>query len=96
MAIRTMKSGGTVRLAGHRFINYKINKATLNFRTTEDELLTVRLPSIGALVPTKKNKKIMDDVKHIPSIIGNDFLESQGLALYFNPSAQIVYLEYEI
>jgi hypothetical protein len=36
----------------------------------------------------------MDEVKAIPSIIGTGFLEDQKLALYFNPSAQTVYIEY--
>ena len=66
----------------------------MHFRTESDELLKVNLPTIGSLIPTKMDKRTMDEVKYIPSIIGNDFLENQKLALYFNPSARVVYLEY--
>jgi len=66
----------------------------LNFRTELDEIFKVNLPTIGSLIPTKINEKTMKEVKHIPTIIGNDFLEEQKLAFYFNPSASIVYLEY--
>lgn len=52
------------------------------------------MPAIGSLVPTKIDNKTLDEVKHIPSIIGNEFLEEQKLTLYFNPSNRVVYLEY--
>ncbi len=89
-----MRSGETVSLAGYRFFNHPIRDVTMNFRTETGELLKVNLPMIGSLIPTRLDQKTMDDVKHIPTIIGNDFLEEQKLALYFNPSARIVYLEY--
>jgi hypothetical protein len=94
MAITKMQSGATVTLAGYHFFNHPIKDATMNFRTESDELFKVDLPTIGSLIPTKIDKKTMDEVKYIPSIIGNDFLENQKLALYFNPSAQVAYLEY--
>ena len=94
MAITKMQSGATVTLAGYRFFNHPIKDATMNFRTESDELFKVNLPTIGSLIPTRMDKRTMDEVKYIPSIIGNDFLENQKLALYFNPSARVVYLEY--
>jgi len=94
MAITKMQSGETVTLAGYRFFNHPIKDATMNFRTESDELFKVNLPTIGSLIPTRMDKRTMDEVKYIPSIIGNDFLENQKLALYFNPSARVVYLEY--
>ena len=65
----------------------------MSFRTESNELFKVDLPAIGSLIPTKIDKKTMDEIKYIPSIVGNDFLENQKLALYFNPSARVVYLE---
>jgi len=50
---------------------------------------------MGVLIPTKINRKVLEEVKHIPSIIGNDFLEEQKFALYYNPSGRIAYLERE-
>jgi hypothetical protein len=93
MPITKMQSGETVSLAGHRFFNHLIKRVTLNFRTESDELFKVNLPTIGSLIPTKFDKKTMDEVKAIPSIIGTGFLEDQKLALYFNPSTQVVYVE---
>jgi len=94
MSIAKMQSGETVSLAGHRFFNHPIKNVTMNFRTESGELFKVNLPTIGSLIPTKIDKKTMDEVKAIPSIIGTGFLEDQKVALYFNPSTQIVYLEY--
>jgi len=94
MPITRMQSGEIVSLAGFRFFNHPIRDVTMNFRTESDELFKVNLPKIGSLIPTKIDKETMNNVKHIPSIIGNDFLEEQKLALYFNPSTRVVYLEY--
>jgi hypothetical protein len=49
--------------------------------------------SMGVLIPTKIDKKTLRDVQHIPSLIGNDFLEDQGFTLVFNPSNKSAYLE---
>ena len=83
-------------MAGFRFFNHPIKNVTMNFRTETDELFKVNLPTIGSLIPTKLDKKTINDVKHIPSIVGNDFLEDQKLAFYFNPSVKVAYLEYKI
>jgi hypothetical protein len=91
--MNNMQSGETVSIAGFHFFNHQIRNVTMNFRTEQNELFTVNLPTIGSLIPTKTDKKTMDEVKSIPSIIGHDFLEEQKLALYFNPSARLVYLE---
>jgi len=48
---------------------------------------------MGVLIPTKIDKKTLRDVQHIPSLIGNDFLEDQGFTLIFNPSNKSAYLE---
>lgn len=95
MPLKKMQKGETVSLAGFHFFNYPILNVTMLFRTENGEPCTVKLPKIGALIPTKINAKTLDNVKHIPSIIGNDFLEEQNTALYFNPSARIAYLEFE-
>ena len=67
----------------------------MNFRTEKGELFKTKLSNIAALVPTKLDKKTLDDVKSIPSIIGHDFLEENKIAFYFHPSAKITYLEYD-
>lgn len=93
LPITRMRSGGTVLLAGFRFFNHPIKNVIMNFRTDEKEIFEINLPSIGSLIPTKIHKKILDRVKSIPSIVGNDFLEEQRLSLYFNPYTRVAYLE---
>lgn len=93
LSIKTMQSGETVLLAGYHFFNHQIRNVRLNFKTEQGELLKIDLPSIGALIPTKINGQMLEEVKDIPSLIGNDFLEEQKFALYFNPSTHVTYLE---
>jgi len=93
LSIKTLQSGETVSLAGFRFFNHPIKDVTLNFKTEEGELLKINLPSIGALIPTKIDKNTLNEIIHIPSILGNVLLEEQKLALYFNPSTLVTYLE---
>lgn len=73
LSIKTMQSGETVYLAGFRFFNHPIENVSINFKTELGQLLKINLPSIGVLIPTKIDKKMLDEVKDIPSIIGNDF-----------------------
>jgi hypothetical protein len=94
LRLHTMQKGETVSLAGFRFFRYLINNVTMNFKTETGELFKSKLSTIGALVPTKLDKKTLNDVKSIPSIIGHDFLEENQLSFYFNASAKIAYLEY--
>jgi len=65
----------------------------MSFKTDSGGLFKGTLATFGALVPTKLDKKTLEDVRNIPSIIGHDFLEENKLALYFNVSAKIAYLE---
>lgn len=94
LPLRTMQKSEIVSLAGFRFFRHPINNVTMSFRAENGELYKGRLSSIGALVPTKLDKKTLSDVKNIPSIIGHDFLEENKLSFHFNVSAKIAYLEY--
>lgn len=94
LPIHTMQKGEMVSLAGFRFFRHPIHDVTMSFKTETGELFKGTLSSIGALVPTKLDKKTFDDVKYIPNIVGHDFLEENKLSLYFNPSAKVTYLEY--
>ncbi len=93
MPISKMQSGPSVRLGGLTFFNHSLGPASMTFKTEKNEPFKADLPNIGALVPTKLDQKTRDEVKLYPSIIGMDFLEHQRLALYYNPSAKIIYLE---
>ncbi len=93
LPIKTMQRGETVALAGFRFFNHPLKNAIIYFRADGDKLLKVELSSLGALIPTKIDEKILGAVKDIPSILGNDFLEDQRFTLTFNPSDQTAFLE---
>jgi hypothetical protein len=89
----TKMRGETVYLAGQKFINIQIMDVSLIFRTDTDELFKVHLEALGGLVPTKRTDEVMQEVMHIPSIVGNDFLEDHGLVLFYDPKREIAYLE---
>lgn len=93
LPITRMRPEGSAYLAGFHFLRCPIKTPSIRFRTEDAKSLKIVLPKIGVLVPTKITKKTLQDVKHIPSIIGNDFLEDHRFALYFNPTAKVAYLE---
>lgn len=93
LSIKTMQRGETVSLAGFRFFNYPIKSPTMYFKDEDGKLLKIELPSIGGLIPTKTDEKTLDEVKDIPTILGNDFLEDQRFTLSFNPSARVAFIE---
>ena len=88
-----MRKGESVYLAGFHFFKYNLGNASFTFKTIDNTSICFQLHNLGVLVPTKINKKVLEDVEPIPSIVGNDFLEEQKLALSFNPSQKITYLE---
>ena len=88
-----MQTGDTLQLAGFKFYRYSLGSATLSFRTETGEIFKGTLAKFGALVPTKLDRKTLDEVKNIPSIIGHDFLEENKLGLYFNVSTKTAYIE---
>jgi len=93
LPIKSMRKGESVSLAGFRFFKHNVKNASFTFRTQGDESISFEVKDLGILVPTKIDKKTLRDVEPIPSIIGNDFLEDHNLALFFNPSQKITYLE---
>ena len=93
LPIKKMRKGEGVKLAGFSFFNHKIGKASFIFKTTDDKSICFEIENLGVLVPTKINRKTLEDVEPIPSIIGNDFLEDHNLTLVFNPSQKITFLE---
>ncbi len=93
LPLHTMQKGPSLQLAGFKFFRYAIPNASLSFKTETGELFKGVLSTMGALVPTKLDKKTLDDVRNIPNIIGHDFLEENKLGFYFNVSTKTAYLE---
>jgi len=83
--------GFTVCLAGHKFVAVKCPHLSMMLNSTDGQLISSSNPTIILLTLTSPKER--KEVQEIPSIIGNDFLEENGLALFFNPAKKIAYLE---
>jgi len=93
LPIKSMRKGLGVSLAGFRFFKHNLKNASFTFKTADGGAISLQVQNLGVLVQTKINNKVLEDIKPIPSIIGNDFLEEHKLTLFFNPSQKIAYLE---
>lgn len=80
-----------VSLGGYKFLRYQLG-GTVYIKNEGGKMLGVNLP-ISVLWPTKK--KWPADVKHIPSILGSDFLRVGRFHLHFNPSKEKAFLQRE-
>ncbi len=88
------QSGEPAYLAGFRFYRHPL-EATLSFKDANSNLVRFR-QGIIVLVPTKMDKNALEQVQSIPSLVGTDFLEDQGLTLVFDPQANRAYLEKQV
>ena len=88
-----MRTGSTVSLAGFRFMNHPLEKARLNFKMEDGQYYPVDM-RMGVLIPTKIDTPTLEAVQHIPSLIGNDFLEDQKFTLVFDPNAKLAFLNH--
>ncbi|MEE9224443.1 MAG: hypothetical protein V3U51_06830 [Thermoplasmata archaeon] len=85
--------GKPLRLAGQKFVASPLSGARLNFLTEDGDVLSFDFDRMTAFIPTKTDSDTLKEVQSIPTIIGTDFLETFGLALYFDAKSQIAYLE---
>lgn len=93
LPLSRMRSGPTIGLAGCTFFRHNIGTVALHFRKEDGRLLSVEVPSMNVLVPTKMDSKTLEQVEAIPSLVGTDLLKDKGWSLYFNPGANRAYLE---
>jgi len=87
---------GPIMIAGCKFSSKIMENVTFKLRKEDGSVHNMVLPKL--LVWEKPTKTLMKNegaYKHIPSIIGTDFLEKYTFALYFNPSEKKAYLEKE-
>ena len=94
LPIRTMNKGTSVKLASFKFFKYPLNNMTFSFKTQCPLNVCYNVPDFGVLVPTKKGLQTDKYMMAIPSIIGNNFLEENGLSLFFDPKNRNCYLEF--
>ena len=81
------------KIGGSTYELRRIKEIELRFKTEEEKLETITLPEFSVLVGTRKNEEGLQEANSIPSLMGTDFLAVNKLALYFNPSKGIAYLE---
>lgn len=93
LPIKTMRKIEPVYLAGFTFFKATLGNSSMTFRTDDQKSLTIQFNNMGILIPTKLDPNQLEGVKHIPSIVGNDFLEQEKFGLYVNPSTKVAYLE---
>jgi len=67
-----------------------LTDVTVFLRTETDEIVSVSLPSISLLWPTKGKP---EEYEALPNVIGSDFLTIGQFALHFNPSEGTAFLE---
>ena len=79
-----------IGFAGSRFWRYLLTDVTVFLRTETDEIVSVSLPSISLLWPTKGKS---EEFEALPNVIGSDFLTIGQFALHFNPSEGTAFLE---
>ena len=80
-----------IAFAGYSFWRYLMRDVTLHFRDEEENIIAMDLPSISVLTPIVKAPP--SEIKHIPSVLGNDFLGVGSFSLRFDPSKNIAFLE---
>ncbi|MFQ5909727.1 MAG: hypothetical protein ACE5IJ_03285 [Thermoplasmata archaeon] len=88
-----LAKGETIELAGMKFFAPVMKEAIIRLRTEEGKTLSYEVDDMRAFVPTRIDDRIMRKAQDIPTIVGVDFLEAHGLALFFDPKAQEAYLE---
>jgi len=77
------------RIGGFVLPAFDLGDATLFFRNEAGERVPIEAPMIKVLgIPPAR-----EGIEHIPTILGTDFLEDNGFALFFNPSKREAYFE---
>ena len=85
LPIKNWQKGEMAQLAGFKFYRHPI-EATLSFKDAESKIISFN-SSVNVLVPTKIDKSTIREVQNIPSLLGTDFLEDNGITFSYNPKA---------
>jgi hypothetical protein len=91
LPISNWQKGEMVYLAGFKFYRHPL-EAILTFKDTNSKLSRFRC-QVMVLVPTKMDRGTLDEMQYIPSLVGTDFIEDQGLKLVFDPKSSEAYFE---
>lgn len=88
------QNAATVQLAGFKFKRYPLG-AGVSLTVEDDSRNPINLAYAGMslLTPTKCDDTNLKACKHIPSIIGVDFMTSKDATLVYNPRRNIAFFE---
>ena len=81
-----------IKMGGSKYELCKTKKVTLIFRTEENQIHKVTMPSFTVSRSTKKSEEARQESYGIPSIIGTDFFIANKMFLHFDPSESNIYL----
>lgn len=79
-----------LRVAGVVLPAYSMEGVLLGLTDENKAMVRINPTMINIL---NRPPQYKGEIKHLPSILGTDFLEDNKLALYFNPYDKIAYLE---
>jgi len=78
-----------IGLGGLKHFIHIAKEVILSFRDEEEKSQRIELPEIDVLRCVGSE----EEAKHIPTILGTEFLEQAGLSLFYNPKRKEAYLE---
>lgn len=81
------------RIGGSNLGLYSVGSVTLLFTDAAGEGHRIELGSFYAGIPRSKKKEVQDNARHVPSILGLDFLIETGISLHCIPQKKEYYLE---
>jgi hypothetical protein len=79
-----------ILFAGGKFRRLLLTDTSLNIREETGKTVTFVPPPITVLSPTKKISP--EEFRGIPSVLGDDFLTTEGLSLHFDPRKEEAFL----
>ncbi|MCX8178918.1 MAG: retroviral-like aspartic protease family protein [Candidatus Aenigmarchaeota archaeon] len=90
---RIKKLEESTRLGGTKWNDYELKDVSLVVKDENGNRVELTFDSIGVRKCSKSKNVEMERAMEMPSIIGNDFLHKNKLALYHDPFRKVSYLE---
>ena len=93
MNLTSDKGGQQVSIGGAPVLFHPIKNPTFKVFCEDKTICDVGIPIVNIALPIENNKNSQTVASKLPSIIGMDLLIHNKLALFFDPSRGIAYLE---
>ena len=93
MNLNSTGDGRQIYLGGAPILLYPIRSPSLKVICEDKSICNIGIPTVNIALPIEGNKKSVDVAVYLKSIIGVDLLIHNRLALNFDPSRNVAYLE---